>query len=586
MTIVNTSQRLELQVGDACRHVEPIRVEPDLPSSMRLPPLPYLAHPYPMQQNFTGRAPERQMLTEWWLGAGSPLLALIAIGGMGKSALTWAWLHQDLLCQPLPDAAPDPPGAGRQCRVRKVDRPEGIVWWSFYETEARFSAFLDRALAYASGGDTLAATVPSTHDRVSSLVRLLQERRLLLVLDGFERELRAFASLSAAYQGDDVIADGRSNYRACTDPHASDFVRRLAAVPLRSRILLTSRLFPRELDEAVGCRRVQLTGLDPQDAEVFLRAQGVRGSTAEIAAAGRTCAYHPLTLRLLAGMIAHDPARPGDIALASDYSPADDLVPVEHHILALAYNSLDPTLRTFLSRLAAFRTPVAYEIAAILSPFGNKRDLGLAFRELMNRGLIFFDEEGLRYDLHPIVRRYAYRHLDDKERVHNQLRTYLASAPAPDALKINSVEDLAPDIELYHHTVRAGHYEDALDLYRERLADLLFYRLGAYQVEIDLLRALFDDETPSVVRWAQDIGGTGEASLPRLRETRAQAWILNALASSYSRSGQPRRAVPLLEVHYTLREKGPTWPLASRTWPASSSNWVSLQPASTIFATA
>jgi tetratricopeptide (TPR) repeat protein len=528
--------------------------QPIVPS-IPLPPAAYFAHPYPLQENFTGRVRERQMLTEWLSSDERPVFALVAIGGMGKSALTWAWLHQDVLGQPIPGLTSGSKEQVRRCRVRKADRPEGVLWWSFYEAEASFGGFLDRALTYASEGDADPTTFPSEHDKVRALVNLLEERRLLLVLDGFEREQRAYASLSAAYQGDEVIEDARGNFRACTDPHAADFLRWAAALPLRSRILITSRLFPRELDDLANCRREDLMGLAPEDAVTFFHAQGVQGTRTEIQAACQPCGYHPLTLRLLAGMIVNDPARPGDVGVAADYSPIDELVPREHHILALAYDSLDQPLRELLSRLAAFRSPVDYDVAATLNPFEGKRELGLAFQELMNRGLLYFDEEGLRYDLHPIVRRYAYRHLVDKENVHSQLMDYLATVPAPDPFQVETVDELNPVIELYHHTVRAGRYEDALDLYRERLADPLYYRLGAYQIEIDLLRALFDGDDPSALRWLQETNGLGKIALPRLREKRAQAWTLNALASSYSRSGQPRRAVPLLETHYALRER-------------------------------
>ncbi len=61
-----------------------------------------------------------------------------------------------------------------------------------------------------------------------------------------------------------------------------------------------------------------------------------------------------------------------------------------------------------------------------------------------------------------------------------------------------------------------------------------YYQFGAYQLRIELLRALFLD---------------GEDKPPRLKDESAQAWTLSALASSYSLSGQPRRAVPLFEMH-------------------------------------
>ena len=77
----------------------------------------FLAHPYPMPPNFTGRLAEHVMLNRW-LDADSehPLLSLRALGGFGKSALAWHWLTHDV----QPAAWPR------------------VVWWSFYEGDASF----------------------------------------------------------------------------------------------------------------------------------------------------------------------------------------------------------------------------------------------------------------------------------------------------------------------------------------------------------------------------------------------------------------------------------------------------------------
>ncbi|MCH7622212.1 MAG: tetratricopeptide repeat protein, partial [Chloroflexi bacterium] len=116
------------------------------------------------------------------------------------------------------------------------------------------------------------------------------------------------------------------------------------------------------------------------------------------------------------------------------------------------------------------------------------------------------------------------------EGVHGRLRDYVAAIPPPDQDEIRSVEDLAPVIELYHHTVGAGQYDEAVELYRDRLAFLLYFRLGAYYTTIELLRSLFPE---------------GEDHPPKLEAQAAQPWTLHELANSYARSGQPGRAVPL-----------------------------------------
>ncbi|MCP4550220.1 MAG: hypothetical protein GY835_27480 [bacterium] len=511
-----------------------------------LPPTPYFAHPYPLQKNFTGRVPERETLTAWMAGDGPPLLAVVAIGGMGKSALTWAWLQRDVLGRALPGLPDDACAETANCRLPEAARPEGVLWWSFYGQATRFDAFLDAALRYVGEGWINLAAIRSIHDKVRALVDLLQQRRVLLVLDGFERALRAYAGMGAAYQGDEVAEDEREDHRACTNPHAGNFLRWAAAVPLRGRVLLTSRLFPRELDDLPGCGREDLDALAPADAVTFLRAQGVRrGTRAEIEAACQPYGYHPLALRLLAGVIARDKRMPGDVRAAARYPIVPELKgQAKHHILQVAYDVMEQRKQRILSRFAAFRSPMDYEALLALNPYQAEEPFDAALDELLDRGLLLFDEEASRergtshYDLHPVVRRYAYDRLGDKEGTHIRLRDYFADVPEPE--RVESVDDLMPTIELYHHTVGAGGYDEAFRLFRDRLASPLYYRFGAYQLRIELMCILFPNGEPFMP--------SGEAALPQLSTERDQSWTANALANSYSLSGWPGRAVQLFEL--------------------------------------
>jgi tetratricopeptide (TPR) repeat protein len=105
---------------------------------------------------------------------------------------------------------------------------------------------------------------------------------------------------------------------------------------------------------------------------------------------------------------------------------------------------------------------------------------------------------------------------------------------------VKTLEDLASVIELYHHTVGAGRYDEARELFNDRLHDLLYYRFGTYQICIELLRALFPD---------------GEDQPPRLKQESDQAWTLNVLANAYSLWGHSRRAVPLFGRQIAIREE-------------------------------
>jgi hypothetical protein len=99
------------------------------------PPTPYIAHPYTLSQtrDLVGRRDELNALTDWVAKPGSPayreaIFCFVAIGGMGKSALTWKWFN-DIAPQEMPNLT-------------------GRLWWSFYESDAHFENFLNRALCY------------------------------------------------------------------------------------------------------------------------------------------------------------------------------------------------------------------------------------------------------------------------------------------------------------------------------------------------------------------------------------------------------------------------------------------------------
>ncbi len=496
-----------------------------------LPPVPYFVHTYPLQAHFTGRVIERAELADWMGRDARAAFVLEAIGGMGKTALAWVWT-QEIFSLNIPIA--------------------GVFWWSFY-AERDFSRFLDKAIAYASGGTMDAQQISSDRDRVDALANLLRQSRFLSVLDGFERVLRAYARMDAAYRGDAVDADARNDYRACADPNIGIFLRCLASGGTLTKLLITSRLFPRELDDLAGVRLMPLTGMNPDDAVEFFHKQGINGTHTEIETAGAAYGFHPLTLRLLAGALKQDPRYHADIRNAPSVEMREaDRDKRMQRMLEFAYDSLPPQERKLLSQLSAFRSPMKYETirdifaggrgsrgAIELRPYDDNEDeLAHAISNLSERGLYMRDAATDTFDLHPVIRRYCYDMLADKPQTHAIFIVYFQKIEPPQ--KIQTLADLQPTIELYHHTVRAGRYDEAAQLFNSRIWRTLYYQLGAYQTQIEILRALFPD---------------GEDNLPRLKDVSIQAKELAELASAYSLVGQPRRAVPLTLRHNDLREK-------------------------------
>ncbi|MEW5719235.1 MAG: TIR domain-containing protein, partial [Chloroflexota bacterium] len=391
---------------ELARVIATIRESPNPQSP--LPQLqPNLVHPYALQANFTGRVQERAELTAWLADDAHPICALIAMGGMGKSALAWFWLTQDILKSEIEN-----------------QKLHGVMWWSFYEGESSFARFVDEALKYVSGHEIDAARLPTTYDRAQELRRELQSKRVLFVLDGFERQLRAYARLDAAYQRDDE-ADSSREARACMEPNTARLLRDIAACTTRAKVLVTSRLIVSNLEDRVGdalagVYKRELKELGHDDAIAFMRAQGVtKGTPAEIATVCETYGNHPLSLRLLSGLIARDTRMPGDIAAAPCHDVHADLVARQHHVLEQSYNALPKKERALLSRIAAFRSPMTYVALAIFNEFGDEAKFDAALNGLQDWGLLQRDAARNRYNLHPIVRRYAYDQLTDKIRIHN-----------------------------------------------------------------------------------------------------------------------------------------------------------------------
>ncbi|MCH8151396.1 MAG: restriction endonuclease [Planctomycetes bacterium] len=508
------------------------------------PPTPHIAHPYVLQSHFTGRDEQRRMLTSWLEQETASLFLLVGPGGTGKTALSWVWYIWDLLGYHSAVPAELP----RHCPLDGF-APEGMFWWSFYGEEASFDFFLDEALYYVSAGSVAPHEIASPKEKVRILTALLRRKRFLLVLDGFERELEGYRHTATVAQAPD--SDIKDEFRACSDRYASDFLIRVVSSPiLTSRVLLISRHQPRELDDlATNFACLQVSGLDPPEAVMFLKNHGVQGKDAQLKAVCSAYFNDPFALRLVAGHIMNHPDKPGDIRMASGSSVIGKLTNSRRHILQVEYDSLAEEDQQLLQGIAAFCTPLAYEELLVLNRYTSEESFARALARLENRGLLSHDRQRMRFDQHPIVRAFCYAAL---LRTGRQARRDTERFPViPDAILAGEIredmrplftighidvarafesanrlkeEDLTPVIELYSVLVDTGRHDLARALYRDRLADLLYYHFAAYQKCIDLLSAL--------VR-------SNESMEPLLESPHAQAWTLQVLGNCLMQVGRP-----------------------------------------------
>jgi hypothetical protein len=554
-------------IGDLRRIVPPI-VEDDRRTEERkrgedtdghgdgLPGPPALAAlpEYLGSHKFVGRENELGLLDEWCDAADpNPLLLFQAIGGSGKSMLTWEWVTQ------------------RATRARG-DRA-GRLWYSFYQQDADMAGFCRYALAY------MTKTPLAEYARLSTAVlskRLLNELKMrpwLIVLDGLERILVAYHRHDAPAVPDskvDAATDqiGDRDPRRTTSPDDGNLLRDLAGVA-PSKVLVSSRLLPVVLvnnsgTAVPGVRRESLGGLRPGDAvEMITKCCHVRGDHRAIQAYLQTnCDCHPLTIGALAGLIndylpdrgnfdrwVADPRGGGVLNLAQL-----NLIQKRNHILEVAIDALSDHSLQLLRTLSMLHGGAAFDLLEAVNPhlppqpkevpqptdptqrymwaflsearkIVEKAEYAAAVakrrryleeleiwrndpavraapdrlaetvRDLERRGLLQYDGGGKRYDLHPVVRGVVRGRMadNDKEKHGQPLVDYLSNRPHDPWEQAETLAGVEPGLQIVRTFVDMGKYEEAVEAYSGGLGSALLNNLGAYAAAQELLKPFFPD---------------------------------------------------------------------------------------------
>jgi len=514
------------------------------------PPQLYAEPRYIVSHAFVGRVAQLATLDDWAAPAEPHSVLLFdAIGGTGKSMLTWEWTTRNAT-------------GGRRDWA-------GRFWYSFYEKGAVMADFCRRALAYMTGRPLADFTKKKQPELSELLLRQLQARPWLLVLDGLERVLVAYHRDDAAQLADEQA--GRTDEIAHRDPCAAirpqddDLLRRLAgAAP--SKILITSRLLPRALlnpanQPIPGVLHERLPGLRPADAEALLCACGVHGDPETIRTyLQRHCDCHPLVTGVVAGLVngylpargrfdawAADPDHGGQLNLAEL-----DLVQKRNHILRAALTALPDTSRQLLSTLALLSEAVDYDTLSAFNPHlppgpetvsepvkpegdslwewmseeqqldarreytlavehhaqyqralrawqaspevsAAPRNLGRTVQDLERRGLLQYDRQADRYDLHPVVRATAVSGLraEDRESLGQRVVDHFSGQPHNPYEETESLGDLRDGLTIVRTLLRMGRTQQAYDAYRGDLSHALLFNLEAYAEILSLLRPFF-----------------------------------------------------------------------------------------------
>ncbi|WP_176793407.1 DUF4062 domain-containing protein [Rhodospira trueperi] len=530
-------------IGNLASDLEPRAAAPDpvaLASASPRAPHPPAFHAVPDyigSHRFLGREQELRAL-DAWAGAmdadAPPLMLIEAIGGSGKSILTWHWVGQ------------------RAVTVR--DDWAGRFWYSFYERGATLVDFCRHAVAYMTGVDPDTLRKTPAPDLADRLMTELHARPLLLVLDGLERVLVAYNRSDAPHLRDEDVetpADPIANRDPCDAirPQDDDLLRRLtAAAP--SRVLVSSRLTPRALlnpahQPLPGVDRVLLQGLSPEDAEALLRTCGVSGSGAKMQRyLKENCGNHPLVIGVLAGLINEHLSAPGNFdAWAEDPQGGKtlnlgslDLKQRRNHILESGLRALPDEGRTLLGAMSLLSTAIEYETLTAIDPGRpgepidpenekfwrtanrkNKRAAKAAYQRaltawqksdavraaparlkekvgtLKRRGFLQHDPHTNRYDLHPVVRGVVAGRLDEDETrtLGQHVVDHFNSRPKPAFENAETLADLADAIEMVRVLCRMGRLKEAANIFQGDLSTAMSWNLGAEAEILGLLAPFF-----------------------------------------------------------------------------------------------
>ncbi|WP_019503110.1 NB-ARC domain-containing protein [Pseudanabaena sp. PCC 6802] len=213
---------------------------------------------------FFGRTDELATLEKWIVRDRCCLVAILGMGGIGKTGLSVKL-------------------------ARQVQREfEYTIWRSLHHAPSLRELIEGIAIA-----DLQDIDLPdSDRQLVACLLRYLQKHRCLVVLDSFEAILQS-GQLVGAYR------EGYQGY--------GELLRQLGEVSHQSCIVLTSREEPGEVANLAGetlpVRAFRLAGLSHDDAVQILHAKGLTGSTRATDRLVKWYMGNPLELKMVATII-------------------------------------------------------------------------------------------------------------------------------------------------------------------------------------------------------------------------------------------------------------------------------------------
>lgn len=220
----------------------------------------------PDVKDFHGRQPELKLLDQWLLRERCRVVAIIGLGGMGKTALA-------------------------ATAVRAVRRGFDRIFWRSLQNALPLPHLIGQILALEPDHSG-ARLLGSIDDQISLAIDYLQTNRCMLILDNFDTIL----------QGGQDTGAYRNGYESY-----GRLLQRMGETGHQSCLLVTSREKPIELARLEGdslpVRSITLAGLNEEDGEAILREKGLFAPHAAWEKMVQLYSGNPLALKLVAQTI-------------------------------------------------------------------------------------------------------------------------------------------------------------------------------------------------------------------------------------------------------------------------------------------
>lgn len=312
---------------------------------------------------FYGRSQQLTTLERWIVGDKCRLVAILGMGGVGKTTLS----------------------------VKLAEQLQGefeFLFWRSLRDAPPLDELLTSLLQFLCKDDNLPA---SEHGKLLRLQERLQASRCLLVLDNFE-------TLFAPSQRVGVYREGYEGY--------GELLRRVGEVRHQSCLVITSRDTPREISllqgECLPVRELSLSGLETSAACELLTLKRLEGSDAEMNHLVNSYRGNPLALKIVSSSIQCLFA--GKIAnfLEQKITIFDGI----RHLLKSQVDRLSLLEQQVMYWLAIEREPVSVsELQCDLFPSPSISVLLEALKSLKERSLVEITIDG--FTQQPVVMEYV-----------------------------------------------------------------------------------------------------------------------------------------------------------------------------------